>query len=123
MTPDDITSYRWIYESNYYRNLLERANLTSPTALTSAGERIELQHTCINRAMLPCQLIMSHLAPNLETRTEGQLRLTVNSSTERELTPEETPELIRITKTRHHAGLDEDNPEMQKESLVHHAGP
>ena len=77
-----LEQHKWIYESDYYRSLLEKANLTNPTPLASSGERIEIQHVCLNRALLPCQLIEEYWAPNLEERTNGQIRLVVTSLSE-----------------------------------------
>ena len=70
---------RWIYESDYYQSLLQKANLGNPTPLTSRGERIEIQYACINLTLLPCRLIDQYWAPNLEQRTNGQIRLRVAS--------------------------------------------
>ena len=74
-----LEDYRWLYESDYYQSLIYRANLTNPTELTSSGERIRIQHACINRALLPCKVIEQYWAPNLEARTNGQLILEVSS--------------------------------------------
>ena len=74
-----ILQHSWIYESDYYKSLLRKAKLSNPTRLTSRGQQITLQHACINRALLPCILIESYLAPNVEDRTNGQLRLVVSS--------------------------------------------
>ena len=76
---DSLRDHLWLYESSYYRSLLDRANLTEPTPLTYTGESIEVQHTCINRSLLPCRLIELYWAPNLEARTNGQLKLEVSS--------------------------------------------
>ena len=76
---EDLRYDRWLYESSYYRSLLDRANLTDPTPLTSTGENIEIQYACINRSLLPCILVEKYWAPNLEARTNGQLTLEVTS--------------------------------------------
>ena len=76
---EDLQNHLWLYESSYYRSLLDRANLTSPTPLTSSGQDIVIQFSCINRALAPCILVENWLAPNLETRTGGQLTLEVVS--------------------------------------------
>ena len=74
-----LEDHLWLYESDYYQSLIERANLTNPTEMTSRGERIEIWHTCVNRALLPCKLIEQYWAPNLERRTNGRLTMTVSS--------------------------------------------
>ena len=32
---------KWVFESDYYRELIEKANLTNPTPLTSSGEDMD----------------------------------------------------------------------------------
>ena len=76
---DALRENRWIYESDYYRSLLNRANLAEPTPLTSSGERIEITHVCAHRELLACRLLESYLARNLLERTNGQVQLTVAS--------------------------------------------
>ena len=89
-----LQEHQWIYESDYYRALLQKANLVNPTRLTSRGERIEILHTCVNRALLPCKLIEEYLKPNLEERTNGQLILTVSSFPELGLAGPDTLNLL-----------------------------
>ena len=72
----------FIYTSEYYQGLLKKANLTNPTPLTSSGESIEIQHTCIDRNLPPCVLIQAFWAPNLAKRTNGQVKLSVVSFVE-----------------------------------------
>ena len=69
----------FIYTSAYYQGLIEKARLTNPTPITASGESIEIQHACINRVLAACVLIQTYLAPNLEQRTNGQVKLTVTS--------------------------------------------
>ena len=76
---EDLRYDRWLYESSYYRSLLDRANLTDPTPLTSTGENIEIRYACRHRTLLPCILVEKYWAPNLEARTDGQLTLEVTS--------------------------------------------
>ena len=89
-----IEQQSWIFESDYYRSLLQKANLDDPTPLTTEGERITILHTCVNRAFLPCQLIETYLAPNLEDRTDGQLRITFTSFPELRLAGPDTLQLV-----------------------------
>ena len=76
---DALERHRWIYESPFYRKLIEKANLIDPTPLTSRGESIEIQHTCRNRALVSCQLLHTYFAPNLDERTNGQVRFYITS--------------------------------------------
>ena len=76
---DSLRDHLWLYESSYYRSLLDRANLTEPTPLTSTGWSIEILYACINRSLPHCRLIELYWAPNLEARTNGQLKLDVTS--------------------------------------------
>ena len=69
----------WIYESPYYQDLLEKANLYNPTELVTSGTSLEIQYVCINRALLPCQLIDSYFAPNVLARTNGQVDIQISS--------------------------------------------
>ena len=89
-----LQDHLWLYESDYYQSLIERAKVTDPTELTSTGEEIEVQHACINRALLPCKLIEQYWAPNLFERTNGQLKLTVSSFPELGLGGPDTLQLV-----------------------------
>ena len=68
-----LQDHLWLYESDYYQSLIERANLRKPTGLTSTGESIEVQHVCINTSLLPCRLIELYWAPNLN-QSQGEMR-------------------------------------------------
>ena len=75
-----LERHRWIYESDYYKELLEKANLTNPTPLSSSGAEITIQHACIDhRDLLPCALLAEYFAPNLSRRTNGQVWFEVTS--------------------------------------------
>ena len=89
-----LEDHVWLYESDYYQSLIEKANLTNPTELTSSGESIKIQHACINRALLPCKIIEQYWAPNLEARTDGQLILEVSSFPELGLAGPDTLQLV-----------------------------
>ena len=90
-----LERHRWIYESDYYQSLLDRANLANPSPLTSSGESIWLQFACINRALPPCLLLEGFLAPVLEAGTNGQLTLLVISFPELGLAGPDTLSLLR----------------------------
>lgn len=80
--PAGIPDHLFIYNSDYYRDLVDKANLTDPTELTSAGESIKIQHVCIDRNLPTCVMIQTYWAPNLWERTDGQVELSVTSFVE-----------------------------------------
>ena len=77
-----IPGHMFIYTSDYYRGLIEKANLTDPTPLTSTGESFEIQHVCLDRNLPTCVLMQTYFAPNLARRTNGQVKLAVSSFVE-----------------------------------------
>ena len=91
---DALERHDWIYESDFYRSLLEKARLTNPTELTYDGDPVPIQHACINRALLPCVLIETYFAPNLEKRTNGKLIMNVSSYPELGLAGPDTLTLV-----------------------------
>ncbi len=56
VTMEAIEKHAYIFESQYYQSVLERANLEDPTPLVSEGLEFEIQYACINRALLWCAL-------------------------------------------------------------------
>ena len=89
-----IPGHQYIFTSDYYQELLQKANLLNPTELTSSGESIEIQHTCIDRNLPPCVLIQTFWAPNLAARTNGQVKLSVTSFTELGISGADTLSLV-----------------------------
>ena len=89
-----LQDHLWLYESDYYKSLIDKAKVTEPTELVSSGVSIKVQHACINRALLPCKLIEQFWAPNLEERTNGQLVLEVSSFPELGLAGPDTLQLV-----------------------------
>jgi TRAP-type C4-dicarboxylate transport system substrate-binding protein len=67
----------WIYTSDYYNKLLEKANLENPTKLVSSGESFKIQYACINRALFPCKMKEKYFIPNVYERTNGQVDISV----------------------------------------------
>ena len=90
---DALERHQWIYESEFYQELLEKAKLLNPTELVST-EEVVIQHACINRALLPCKLIESYLAPNLEARTNGVFTMAISSYPELGLAGPDTLTLV-----------------------------
>ena len=76
---DSLERHEWIYESDYYQKMLEKANLTNPTPLTTSSDKYEVQYSCVNRSLLPCKLVESYFIPNLKERTDGQLIVNLTS--------------------------------------------
>ena len=91
---DALQRHEWIYETDFYRSLLEKARLLNPTEMTYDGDPVEIQHACINRALLPCALIETYFAPNLEKRTNGKLIINVSSYPELGLAGPDTLTLV-----------------------------
>ena len=83
-----------IFETDYYRSLLEKAKLTDPTPLTSSGENFKIQYACINRALLPCVLQTVYFAENVKERTGGQVDFEVSSYPELGLAGSDMLELV-----------------------------
>ena len=92
---DAVEEHLWVLENDYYRSLLETANLTNPTKLVSTGESHKFQHACINRTLLWCKMIEAYLIPNLTERTNGQVELSVSSFPELGLAGTDTMSLVR----------------------------
>ena len=89
-----LEEHLWIYESDYYKELIDKAKLLNPTELVSSGESFEIQHVCISRRISPCMLVEQFWAPNLEQRTNGQIKLVVTSFPELDLTDLDTLQLV-----------------------------
>ena len=91
---DAIEDVRWVFESDYYRQLLETANFTNPSPLTSSGENVELQHTCINGQLLWCKHRRTYFVPNVQDRTEGRVTINITSFPELGLAGTDTASLL-----------------------------
>ena len=91
---DALERHDWIYDTDFYRSLLQKARITNPTEMVYDGDPIVIQHACINRALLPCVLIETYFAPNLEKRTNGKLTIAVSSYPELGLAGPDTLTLV-----------------------------
>ena len=89
-----IEQAKWIFESEYYRSLLQKARLTNPTELVSKGEDIELQHTCINSQLFWCKHLQTYFVPNVEERTNGQVTIYITSFPELGIAGTDTATLL-----------------------------
>ena len=74
-----VPGHQFIYTSDYYRELIERANLLSPTEPTSSGESIEIQHVCISRNFPTCVIMEAYFAPRVAARSQGQVQVSTIS--------------------------------------------
>ena len=73
---EGLEDYLYVFDSDYYRLMLERANLTNPTQATSTGLDLTYQFACINRALTHCKL-SEWFAERVEQRTNGQLKIEI----------------------------------------------
>ncbi len=69
----------YLFDSQYYKNLVEKANFTNPTELTYDGEPIEIQFACINRTVAPCELWDNFFRKEVEKRTNGKVIIPITS--------------------------------------------
>ncbi len=63
---DILEGNEWIYDSDYYKFLLDRANFDNPTKVVTQGENIEIQYACINRSLFPCKAKERELHRNVD---------------------------------------------------------
>ena len=70
---------RYIFDSQYYRDLVEKANFANPTEMTYDGDPIEIQFACINRTVAPCELFDNFFSPQIEERTNGKVVFEITS--------------------------------------------
>ena len=95
MIPLDILQgNEWIYESDYYKFLLDRANFDNPTELVTQGQSMQIQYACINRALFPCKAKESYFVPNVQERTNGQLDIQVIGYPELGIAGPDTVQLV-----------------------------
>ena len=69
---EGLEDYLYVFDSDYYREMIERANLTNPTQATTTGLELSYQFACINRALTHCKLA-EWFSERVEERTNGQL--------------------------------------------------
>ena len=70
---------RYIFDSQYYKDLVEKANYTNPTEMTYDGDPIEIQFACINRTVAPCELWDNFFKKEVEERTNGKVTVPITS--------------------------------------------
>ena len=52
-----------VFESDYYKRLLEQANVENSTELVERDEVYTIQHACLNRALSFCRAIETFYFP------------------------------------------------------------
>ncbi len=73
---EGLEDYLYVFDSDYYRELIETANYTDPAEVTSTGLELHYQFACINRALTHCKLA-EWWADEVFERTNGQLRIDI----------------------------------------------
>ena len=92
---DALEKHLFVYQSDYYRNLLDRAKFTDPTPLVYDGDPIVIQNACVNRAIVFCKIVDTFLVPRLTERTEGKLLIESTSFPELGVAGPDTLNLVR----------------------------
>ena len=69
----------YLFDSQYYKDLVEKANFTNPTEMTYDGDPIEIQFACINRTVAPCELWDNFFSKQIEARTNGKVIVPITS--------------------------------------------
>ena len=90
-----LEEHRYVYESDYYRSLIERAKFTNPTEMTYTGDPIIIQNACVNRAIVFCKIVDTFLVPRLTERTNGKLIIESTSFPELGVAGPDTLEQVR----------------------------
>ena len=85
---------RYLFDSQYYKNLVEKANFDNPTELVYDGDPIEIQFACINRTVATCELVDAFFHPQVEARTEGKFLIDITSFPELGLAGPDSLDLV-----------------------------
>ena len=92
---DALEKHLYVYESDYYKSVMERAKFTDPTELVYDGEPIVIQNACVNRAIVFCKIVDTFLVDRLEARTNGKLVIESTSFPELGVAGPDTLNLVR----------------------------
>ena len=92
---DALEKHLYVYESDYYKSVMERAKFTDPTELVYDGEPIVIQNACVNRAIVFCKIVDTFLIDRLEERTNGKLVIESTSFPELGVAGPDTLNLVR----------------------------
>ena len=93
---DALQNHLFVFESDYYRGLLEQANLENPTELVERDEVFTIQHACLNRALSFCRVIETFYFPKVTERTKGQVDFVMSSFPELGLAGPDIPDLLAV---------------------------
>ena len=91
---DALENHLFVFESDYYKGILEQANLENPTELVDRDEVFTIQHACLNRALSFCRVIETFYFPNVTERTNGQVDFVMSSFPELGLAGPDIPDLL-----------------------------
>ncbi len=89
---EGLEDYMYVFDSDYYRKLVEQANYTNPTEAITTGENFSYQLACINRALTHCKLA-EWWAEQVSERTNGQLTIEIVGYPELGISGEDVLEL------------------------------
>ena len=92
---DALERHLHVYESDYYKSVMERAKFTDPTELVYDGEPIVIQNACVNRAIVFCKIVDTFLVDRLGERTDGKLVIESTSFPELGVAGPDTLNLVR----------------------------
>ena len=84
----------YLFDSVYYRNLLEIANFSNPTEIMYDGPTIEIQFACISRIVSPCELWDNYFRMQVGARTNGKVRIIITSYPELGIAGSDSIDLI-----------------------------
>jgi TRAP-type C4-dicarboxylate transport system substrate-binding protein len=91
---DALQRHLFVFDSDYYRGLIELANIENPTELVERDEVFTIQHACLNRALSFCKAVETFYFPNVAKRTEGQVDFVMSSFPELGLAGPDIPNLL-----------------------------
>ena len=91
---DALENHLFVFESDYYKGILEQANLENPTELVDRDEVFTIQHACLNRALSFCRVIETFYFPRVAERTNGQVDFVMSSFPELGLAGPDIPDLL-----------------------------
>ena len=73
---EGLEDYLYVFDSDYYRMLVEQANFTNPTEATTTGMELSYQFACINRALTHCKMA-EWWSDEVYKRTNQQLKIEI----------------------------------------------
>ena len=91
---DALQRHLFVFDSDYYRGLIEQANLENPTELVERDEVFTIQHACLSRALSFCRVTESFYFPEVTERTKGQVDFVMSSFPELGLAGPDIPNLL-----------------------------